>query len=766
MRILDRYLIREVLPPALIGLLVFTFILIVPYLIETAEEFIAKGVSGLEILQVMLTLVPSALGLTIPMSLLLGLLVAFGRLSSDREFVAMQACGVSLFRLLRPVALLSLAAAGLTLYVLLVSVPEANQSFREITFNIIAARAEGEVRPRALFDKFPDLMLYVREVPTSGGWRDVFVADTRPNHPQTVYLARRGRVVIDRERRAVDMVLEDGSQHVTEDGGKYEGGVFSRALVTVNPEQIFPRNGPQKGDNEMSVAELRARIADLSQKGLPTQGSAMALHQKFSIPFACLVFGLIGIGLGVSNRRDGRLASFVVGVAVIFGYYVLLWFGRSVGAARLVTPWLAVWAPNLILTPLALILVFRRNWAVERLTRFFSPNVSAAPTTTPRVRFRMAVPRLRNIRLPLKLLDRYVAVAYVRVFLVAFFALIGIFYISTFLDLSDEVFRGDSTWSELLAYFWFESPQYVYYVLPIAVLLATLVTVGLLMKNSELIVMRACGISLYRTVLPILVCGFIGGAALLGLQETILGPWHRRAEALRHVIRGGSPESFDVLSRRWVVGGDGDIYHYAAFDPSLRQLTGLSIYHFEPGMTRLARRTYAEHAAYDNRAGARGTGAWVAEKGWTRDFEPDGMTRHYGAFVASVLSIEPPAYFATQQPDPDYMSYSQLRSYTQTLQSGGVDVAEQKVALQRKMAFPFVTMIMTLIAVPFAVTTGRRGAMYGVGVGILLALIYWGVISVFAAFGTAGLMAPALAAWTPNLLFSAGAVYLLLTVRT
>ena len=112
------------------------------------------------------------------------------------------------------------------------------------------------------------------------------------------------------------------------------------------------------------------------------------------------------------------------------------------------------------------------------------------------------------------------------------------------------------------------------------------------------------------------------------------------------------------------------------------------------------------------------------------------------------------------------MSYSQLRDYTARLRDSGFDVSGQLVALERKISFPFVTIVMTLLAIPFAVTTGQRGAMYGIGVGIVLAIAYWVAISVFAALGTGGVVAPALAAWAPNLLFGAGAGYLLLTVRT
>jgi len=126
----------------------------------------------------------------------------------------------------------------------------------------------------------------------------------------------------------------------------------------------------------------------------------------------------------------------------------------------------------------------------------------------------------------------------------------------------------------------------------------------------------------------------------------------------------------------------------------------------------------------------------------------------------------PPSYFGTRQPAPEFMSYSQLRTYIDQLKTSGFDVIAQQVALERKASFPFVTLIMTLIAVPFAVTAGRRGAMYGIGVGIVIAITYWVAFSVFAALGTGGVVAPMLAAWAPNLLFGAGAAYLLLTVRT
>jgi lipopolysaccharide export system permease protein len=755
MRIIDRYVIREVLWPFVIGLLVFTFMLIIPYLIEYAESFISKGVATLVVLRIMATLLPATLTLTIPMSLLLGLLVAFGRLSADREFVAMQACGVSLMRLLRPVGLLSVLGWAATSYVLIVAKPDANQRYREITFAIVAERAEGDVRARVFYEDFPDVVLYVREVPASGGgWRDVLMVDSRPGQPPATYLARQGRVVIDRQRKTIEMVLQDGARHTADAGGKYEVVQFRQLQLRLNPESVFPREGPTPGASEMSIPQLRARVAELESQGIYPHTELFEIQKKFSIPFACLVFGLIGLALGVSNRRDGKLASFVVGIAVIFIYYVLLWFGQSLVRGHVVPPWLAAWLPNIALGGLGLLLFRWRDRVGDRPIRI------AALTRM------MPAFRIPPLRLPmLGTLDRYVAATYARVAGLAAMSIAGIFYISTFLDLSDRVFRGDATWGMLAAFLWFKTPQYVYYIIPLSVLLAALVTIGLLTKNSELVVMKACGISLYRVALPMVGGAIIAGGVLFLLEQTILGPSNRRAEAIRHVLRGGSPETFDVLRRRWVVGTSGDIYHFDYYDPRGQQMSGLTIYEFGARMPALARRTFAERAVYAGGAGGN-PDTWRLERGWTRELTDTGETKAFAPFEQTEAGIESTAYFTTQQPDERFMSYSQLRDYTARLRGSGFDVSAQLVALERKISFPFVTIVMTLLAVPFAVTTGRQGAMYGIGVGIVMAMTYWVAISIFAALGTGGLVNPALAAWAPNLLFGAGAGYLLLTVRT
>ncbi len=307
----------------------------------------------------------------------------------------------------------------------------------------------------------------------------------------------------------------------------------------------------------------------------------------------------------------------------------------------------------------------------------------------------------------------------------------------------------------------------MYYILPISVLLSTLVTVGVLTRSSELVVMRACGVSLYRTALPLLAVAAVSSLLLFGLEEYVLASSNRQASDLDHQIRFGSARRVTMLGRQWTAGRNGDIYHYDLFDPGRGELRHFWRYQFDQRDWRLTRITYAAVARFDPASldATRGAGTWTCRQGWVRTITPDGNA-DYSAFSTSPISMEPAEYFGTEPPDSASMTFAELRGYIDSMQGSGLSVLPQLVDLHRKVAFPLVTLVMTLLAVPFAVMTGKRGALYGIGVGIVFAIVYWTANNMFGAVGAAGLMAPALAAWAPNLLFGAGAAFLLLTART
>jgi LPS export ABC transporter permease LptG/LPS export ABC transporter permease LptF len=788
LKILDRYLVREILPPLLLALAGLTFVLMLPPILANAEQLIAKGVGWSIILRALLTLTPQALSVTIPMALLYGILFGLGRLSADREFVALQACGVSIFRMMRPIALLAVLATAATAYETIVALPDANQTFREITFNAVAAGAETDIKPRVFYTNFPNKVLYVRDVEPGRGWRDVFLADATQADRTTVYVARQGRLSIDRAQRKVELVLENGTVHTTylKEPEAYDGATFERTVLNMDADTVFPRTQIIKGDNEKTIAELRKTAAENVKNGGINYSQLYTIQQKFSLPAACFVLALIGLALGASSRKDGKLASFAFGTGVVFAYYVLLYSSRAAALGGRLPPSIAPWLVNMILGGAGVFLLIWRARSADQPIRISVPTfwrrektaaepAASADVATPNGRRVVVVVRIPHVNWPRPtLLDVYISRQYLSVFGLAFIALVGIFYISTFIDLADKLFGGRATPRMLLRYFYFATPQYIYYIIPMSALVATLVTIGVLTKNSELIVMRACGISLYRSSVPLLLFAAIFSLVLFEMQERVLAVSNREATRLNALIRGYPMEQFGVLNRQWIVGRSGDIYRYEHFDPRINQFNQLSIFRLDERAWKLDTLTYATHAALLKRTGADDQPVlmWVARNGWKREFattkrrNAERPVVKYEAFDERPISLEPPSYFKTEEVQADRMTYQELKAYIAQLRASGYHVVPYLVQLQRKIAFPFVTLVMTLLAVPFAVTTGRSGAFYGIGVGLVLSLIYWTALSIFGALGAGGWMAPGLAAWAPNILFAAAAGCMLLTVRT
>jgi LPS export ABC transporter permease LptG/LPS export ABC transporter permease LptF len=800
LKTLDRYVIREILPAFFLSLLIFTFILEIPPVMDYLEALVAKGVPWTTAARIILTLVPQALGLTMPMALLVGLLIGLGRMSGDREAVALLACGVSPYRLLRPVFLFAALIGAVHLYVMIRAIPDANQTYREIIYDVVSQQVENDVRPQVFFTNFPNWVLYARDIPkTGGGWKDVMVAETgRPDGMTVMHLAARGRLVLDREKQTVTLVLQDGTRY-SRRGDRAQSMETYRfptdLLVQLDPKTVFSESGKVlRGVNELTITALREQARDRLSKNITAHPEVMAIQQKFSFPAACVVFGIIGVALGLTVARDGKLAGFVVGIAVIFVYYILLYLAESAtkgfyagpdAASRtLLVAQLARWVPNLVLLPFGVMaLIWRARWAEGRipfrsivtLTNAVKGWIdrrraaaAAADASTPAGAPAANGPRRRGgvvvvIRVPRiswlvpTILDRYVATMYIRAVALSFAALLGLFYIGTFIDKTDKVFKGQATSGMVVQLLGFMTPQFIYFVIPLAALLGVLVTFGLLSRSSELAVMKACGISLYRIAAPLLFLSLGWSVILYGLEQRIMAQANEKAAALDTRIRTGEWRSSSTpLLRQWILGRDGIIYHYTYFDAEKKSLQNLEVYRPARDAWRLESQLFARTAAFNGQT-------WTAVNGWQQDF---AGTNAWTAFTERPLTLEAPDYFETLQPVAEMMTVPQLKRYIDELSASGFNVVPLTIDLQKKLAFPFVTVVMTLLAIPFGMTAGKRGTLYGIGIGIVLALSYWILGGAFAAVGKAGILGPIMAGWAPNILAAGGAAYLLLTART
>jgi lipopolysaccharide export system permease protein len=781
LKTIDRYVIREVVPPFLLALLIFTFILELPPVMEQLEKLVSKGVPWQTAGRIVLLLSPQALGLTIPMALLVGLLIGLGRMSADREAVALLACGVSPYRLLRPVLVLAAIATAATLYVMIEALPSSNQTYREILLQIITKKVETEVRPGIFYEEFPNWALFPRREPDPGetGWKDLMVADT--SHPESVklYLARRGRIVVDTVNRTVRLVLADGTAYAIGKPGESSTNRFKdQFVISLDPNSIFQPLSLPPGLTEKTIAELKKDIQTKRARGTGPENSPhneiMAMHQKFSIPAACIVFAVIALALGMSVARDGKLGGFVVGVGVIFTYYIAMFLAESAAKGfRIPAEW-ARWAPNILLGPFGVIALIMRARHAEgrlpfgvKLPRLALPGWSTPTDPTaddpvpPRTGKRskpVVVIRVPHFHLPKPgILDRYIARLYMRVTGLSFLGLLGLFYISTFIDRSDKIFKSKATPADVGQLLIWLTPQFVYYIIPIAALLSVLVTYGVLSRTSELTVMKACGVSLYRTALSVVFLSLVFSGVLFALEQRIMAQSNRRAEVLDAKIKGRQPKTMSVLNRSWVTKGE-SFYHYGLFDSEQIRMFGLTVFRLKPNSWELESQTFVRHAQYRN-------GAWEGTEGWRQNFSTDPPT--WTPIARQPLpDMESPEYFSKESPQAEFMTVGDLNKYIGDLRASGFNVVPPSVELQRKLAFPLVTLVMTLIAIPFGVGAGRRGALYGIGLGIVIALSYWILISAFVAIGRAGVLPPVLAGWAPNILVAGLAGYLLLRART
>ena len=781
--LLDRYVVREIVPPTGLGLLLFTFVLLLDQITNLMKVLVSRGADLPTVVRAFVYLLPSIFSVTIPMAFLLGVLLAFGRLASDSEIVALRASGVSPGRLLRPVLALSVVATLVTFYVFGVLGPAANQAYREILFSLIVSRARTEMKPRVFTDDLvPGMVLYVSDIPAhTGEWRDLFVHDSRAPGKPRVILARSGQLVIDKARKSVGLELRQGIMHSfqpADPGAGYVWESFQAGYFPLPFEELFPTIPLAKGDREMTMRELKTRVLALkgAGKGRIEWGPYDVEYQKkMAIPAACVVFGLLGLGLSLGSKKEARSAAFALSIGVIFVYYVIIRLGEQAGDTGLVPPLVAMWAANVVLGAIAVALLvlnhraaafdpldpshylallppIRRGPRAER-----APRVAAGPR--PRGVVVLRIPRW-TVHLP-SILDRYIARTYVGHFVMVLVAFWSISVLVNFMDLFDEVQRNHIKGALVFHYYAFGTPAMVHLMMPVAVLIAVLITFGVMSRRNEITAMKAAGISVYRASAPMLALGTLACLLMFALSELVLPAMNKVANRDRNVIKGRPPQSSSMLERRWILGSDGRLYNYDYLERGPRPggitLYGLSIYDVDPVRWDLRDRLYAARASWNGVS-------YDLERGWRRSF---GASPAFHAFdQARTREIEPPSYFNQEERESDTLGFKELRRHIASLQKLGLDVTALRVQLHRKISFPVVTVVMTLIGIPFAFVVARRGALYGIAAAIVIAIFYWGCLAIFEALGSTALLPPVLASWAPNILFGAAGLYLMLTLET
>jgi len=778
MRILTRYILREVTAHALIGVAVFTFVLFTRDLGQILELVVRNSAPLPSVAEVFFFIVPVTLTISIPAGVLVGILIGLSRLAADSEITAMRASGIGVWSFLRIVSIFAVAAWLLALANGVYLAPQSQAAMVHLQDRLKSSQVSFEVQPRVFYEGFPGLVLYVQNVKAAQGaaiWKGVFIADTTiPSSPR-ITLAQQG-ILVSEGPETLHLHLTDGSTHEIDPKipGHYQISTFEQTDIPIPvPQADSAKEQDLVPVSQMGTWDLWRQANDQKNHAL-ARWYLIEFHRRFALPTSCLVLALVGIPLGLSSKKGGKSTGFVLTILLVFAYYSASLVGVSLARQGKLSPGFGVWLADIIFFLGGAFLLWRaehRPFEITSLRRLWHPfgagmhEAAALPFRTHRAEdvFERAANRRRvfSARFPM-ILDDYVLRDFGMNLAMVVAAFLMLLLVFTAFELLGDILRNQISPLIVGAYLLNVSPYFVYNITPLSILLAVLITLGVMQRSNEITAIKTTGISIYRIITPLLVASAILATGLFFADQFYLPHANKRQDALRNMIKGKPAQTYLNPDRKWIFGQHSDIYYYELFDSDRDQFGRLAVFQFDPATFQLTKRIYADRAHWEE-----SLQRWVCTQGWERDLRGPAIEDYRTFDVATFPTVsEPPTYFKKEVKQSSEMNYEELRRYIRDLQQSGFDVVRLRVQLQKKLAFPIITLVMAVLAIPFSLSTGRRGAITGVAVAVGIAVVYWTVAGLFEAMGNINQLPPVLAAWSPDLIFALVGGYLVLKVPT
>ena len=492
-------------------------------------------------------------------------------------------------------------------------------------------------------------------------------------------------------------------------------------------------------------------------------------NTRLAVPLACILLALAGIPLGITTRRAGKSSAVVLTVIMALAYWIGLAACSSLAQQGTMKPEVALWIPDEVFALLGLAMIVRLEKPGDRdvigrllaLVKLIRPQQRGV-----RVLDRIG-PRAWAARFPLmpQIIDTYVLTSFLFYFVLLVTSFVLIFHVFTFFELLSDIIKNQKM-DRVLSYHFFLTPRLIYDFTPISVLAAVLVSFGVLSKHNEITAFKACGISVYRLTVPVLVAGLVLSAGLFAFDHYWVPDADRRQDALRNEIKGKAPQTYLRPDRKWIYGIHDRIFYYKYFDQAQNAMMGVNVYEIDPKHFRLKRHITAERARWEP-----ALNTWEFQNGCRWDMDPRcNDCVKLEAFVGGTRTFpeieETPSWFMHEVRQSQQMNFQELEKYIAELQQSGVDTTPLQVKLNQKFSKPLFALIMAMVSIPFAFVAGNRGAMAGVGVSIGIAIAYWSIGQLFEQVGNLNQLPPRMAAWWPDVIFSLFGLYFLARMRT
>src|SRR5438874_2638957 len=768
MRILTRYILWEVFSHGVIGAALFTFVIFMRDVSRILELVVRNSAPIPSVAEIFFLTIPTALTFTLPMGVLVGILIGLSRMAADSEVTALRASGIGAGRFVAIIGIFAVTAFGIALLNNLVVAPRSAAALAALQNSLKSSQISFEVQPRVFYEDLKGYVLYVQDVePASGAalWKNVFLADVGNPAAPKVTLAQRAVVMTDND--VLRLHLENGSQHETDPGNpdQYTISTFDQTDIPI----ALPPAEPRPPRDLLPAAELKSSELLERARNNPSAKARwywIEFNRRLALAASCLVLMLVGIPLGLSSKKGGKSTGFVLTILLVFLYYFCLSAGIAFARQGKLPPALGVWSADILFALAGLLLLWRVQHSSidvisfgsmwKDITQKLLRSDSRAETTTGGSLLRRGGSRFPQI------LDDYVLrqfLEYLGLMLCTFVVLTLVF---TFFELLGDIIRNRIALITVGEYLVNVIPSMVYLMTPLSVLIAVLVTFGLLQKSNELTAMKATGISLYRLIVPVIALAAMLSFTLFLFDQFYLPHANKRQDALRNEIKGKPAQTYLNPQRKWIFGAHHEIYYYEFFDGERNQFANLSVFALDPKVFGLTARTFASRVFWNE-----SLHKWVFQQGWVRTLTPTEVQDYKTFDVRTFADVdEPPNYFKKEVKQYSEMNFDELKAYIRKLEQGGFDVVRLRVQLYRKLSFPLITLVMSILAIPFAVSAGRQGALRGVATAIGIAVVYWVTSGLFEAMGNVNQLPAALAAWSPDLIFGLAGGYFILKVPT
>ena len=777
LRLLGRYVFREILASSLLGTLLATFVVFLRVVDPVFDLLVRSSGAGTAIvLELFALAIPAVLPLTIPFGVLVGILIGLGRMAGDGEIIAMRAAGISSRKVVAPVLLFASLGAGFSFYVTLRLKPYSIRRYTELVNQLERSQLNANITPRVFVENLdPNTILYVQDVKEGERalWKGVFVADVTPPENRKdgmgdkaagpmITIAEQAIAVPDLKNNRIQLSLRNFSTH--------EMGKDQRSKDTLAPtgDEALQAAPPAQTPLRSVGMNTRALVGYPKDKPdwIETQ---IELHSRFVLPLACITLAMAGIPLGIVTRKGGKSAGYINAIFISFFCYYLV-FVSLTGIARQKRLPAILWIPNIAFFLVGTVLLSRMekpgdsNWWSELQTRVADWTQSLKGRLQGTSEIRGSGFRLRLLP---QLVDTYILSSFVTylALVVASFVLLTLVY--NFFELIGDMLRNNIPLSTMFSYLFFLSPQLIYTLMPIGVLVAVLATFGVMSKHNEVIAFRACGVSLFRLSVPILILSTLLSGGLFAFDFYYVAGANRKQDALRDQIKGRTTaQTYLRPDRKWIMGANSNrVFYYRFFDNSAQEavMNEASIFELDQRPFRLSRQIYAKRALW--RPSVK---TWVFEDGWSCEYQ-GAFCSNFAPFQVQTFKeiTEAPDYFLKEALQDKQMNFLQLDNYIQDLERSGFEgTVKLQVRFFRKFSVPVFAVIMAMIAIPFGFLVGSRGAMTGIGISIAIGMIYRGLDPLFEKLGDVSQLPPAMAAWAPDVVFALAGMYLLLRMRS